>query len=387
MAIAAFRSKSTVMRYFIIAGEQSGDLHGSNLIRELIAADRDAEIYCWGGDLMEAAGATLLMHYKKTAFMGFTVILKNLRTISRNLSLCKQHITDFKPDTVILIDYPGFNLRIAEFAKSKGLRIFYYISPKLWAWNESRVEKIRKYIDRMYIIFPFEVSFYKRHDIDVEYRGNPLVDETERRMSALPGKEELLRMSGLDNRPVIGLLAGSRRHEIEAILPQMIKVVRYFPEYQFVLAGVKNLPDELYMKIIGKEPVKLLKDKTYEILTVSEAALVASGTATLEAALFSTPQVVCYKGDFFSMLIALMVIKVKYISLVNLIMDMEVVKELKGYSLNRNNLLAELKPILQGGSTAQRHNGTTAQRYNGTRNPEPGTRNPEPGTRNPEPGT
>ncbi|MCX6303175.1 MAG: lipid-A-disaccharide synthase [Bacteroidia bacterium] len=338
------------MRYFIIAGEQSGDLHGSNLIRELIAADRDAEIFCWGGDLMEAAGATLLMHYKKTAFMGFTVVLKNLRTISRNLSLCKQHITDFNPDTVILIDYPGFNLRIAEFAKSKGFRIFYYISPKLWAWNESRVEKIREYVDRMYIIFPFEVSFYKGHEIDVEYRGNPLVDETERRMSALPGKEELLRMPGLDNRPVIGLLAGSRRHEVEAILPQMIKVVRYFPEYQFVLAGVKNLPDELYMKIIGKEPVKLLKDKTYEILTVSEAALVASGTATLEAALFNTPQVVCYKGDFFSMLIALMVIKVKYISLVNLIMDMEVVKELKGYSLNRNNLLDELKPILQGGT-------------------------------------
>jgi lipid-A-disaccharide synthase len=342
------------MRYFIIAGEQSGDLHGSNLIRELIAADRDAEIFCWGGDLMEAAGATLLMHYKKTAFMGFTVILKNLRTISRNLSLCKQHITDFNPDTVILIDYPGFNLRIAEFAKSKGFRIFYYISPKLWAWNESRVEKIREYVDRMYIIFPFEVSFYKRHEIDVEYMGNPLVDETERKMSALPGKEELLRMPGLDNRPVIGLLAGSRRHEIEAILPQMIKVVRYFPEYQFVLAGVKNLPDELYMKIIGKEPVKLLKDKTYEILTVSEAALVASGTATLEAALFNTPQVVCYKGDFFSMLIALMVIKVKYISLVNLIMDMEFVKELKGYSLNRNNLLSELKPILQGGNSREK---------------------------------
>jgi lipid-A-disaccharide synthase len=342
------------MRYFIIAGEQSGDLHGSNLIRELIAADRDAEIFCWGGDLMEAAGATLLMHYKKTAFMGFTVILKNLRTISRNLSLCKQHITNFNPDTVILIDYPGFNLRIAEFAKSKGFRIFYYISPKLWAWNESRVEKIRKYVDQMYIIFPFEVSFYKRHDIDVEYQGNPIVDETERRMSALPGKEELLRMPGLDNRPVIGLLAGSRRHEIEAILPQMIKVVRHFPEYQFVLAGVKNLPDELYLKIIGEEPVKLLMDKTYEILTVSEAALVASGTATLEAALFNTPQVVCYKGDFFSMIIALMVIKVKYISLVNLIMDMEVVKELKGYSLNRNNLIAELKPILQGGISREK---------------------------------
>lgn len=354
MGFAGLPGKDSAMRYFIIAGEQSGDLHGSNLIRELIAADKNAEIFCCGGDLMEAAGATLLMHYKKTAFMGFMVILKNLRTISRNLSLCRQHITDFNPDAVILIDYPGFNLRIAEFAKSRGFRIFYYISPKLWAWNESRVEKIRKYVDRMYIIFPFEVAFYQGHGIDVEYRGNPLVDETERRMLSLPGREELFRMLDLDNRPVIGLLAGSRRHEVEAILPQMIKVIRYLPEYQYVLAGVKNLPEELYMKIIGKEPVKLLKDKTYEILAVSEAALVASGTATLEAALFNTPQVVCYKGDFFSMLIALMVIKVKYISLVNLILDSEVVKELKGYSLNRKNLLGELKAILQGGTAREK---------------------------------
>jgi lipid-A-disaccharide synthase len=338
------------MRYFIIAGEQSGDLHGSNLIKELVVADRDAEIFCWGGDLMEAAGATLLMHYRKTAFMGFVVILRNMRSISRNLALCKQHIIDFNPDVVILIDYPGFNLRIAGFAKRAGFKIFYYISPKLWAWHESRVEKIRKFVDRMYIIFPFEVEFYKKHGINVEYRGNPLVDETKKRISELPGVEELSTVLNLEDKPVISLLAGSRRHEVEYILPQMLKIVKYFPEYQFVLAGVKNLSDKLYLKIIGKEPVKLVKEKTYEILKISEAALVKSGTATLEAALFNIPQVVCYKGDFFSMIIAWVVMKVKYISLVNLIMNSEVVKELKGYSLNRKNLLKELKSIIRGGT-------------------------------------
>jgi len=337
------------MRYFIIAGEQSGDLHGSNLIRELIAADREAEIFCWGGDLMESAGATLLMHYSKTAFMGFMVILKNLKIISRNLSLCKQHITDFSPDAVILIDYPGFNLRIAEYAKASGLKVFYYISPKFWAWNEKRVEKVRKYIDRMYIIFPFEVEFYRKHGIDVEYRGNPLVDETEKRISEMPDRAELLKILELDHRPVIGLLAGSRRHEVESILPQMVKVIRYFPQYQFVLAGVNNLPDELYLKILKREPVKLVKDKTSEILNISDAALVASGTATLEAALFNVPQVVCYKGDFLSMLIAWMLVKVKYISLVNLIMDSELIKELLGYSLNKRKLIKAFKEIIPGG--------------------------------------
>jgi lipid-A-disaccharide synthase len=337
------------MRYFIIAGEQSGDLHGSNLVRELIVADREAEIFCWGGDLMESAGATLLMHYSKTAFMGFIVILRNLKTISRNLSLCKQHIVDFSPDAVILIDYPGFNLRIAEYAKASGLKVFYYISPKFWAWNENRVEKVKKYVDRMYIIFPFEVEFYRKHGIDVEYRGNPLVDEIERRISKMSDREELLKILELDHRPVIGLLAGSRRHEVESILPQMVKVIRYFPQYQFVLAGVKDLPDELYLKIIKREPVKLVKDKTSEILYISDAALVASGTATLEAALFNVPQVVCYKGDFLSMLIAWMLIKVKFISLVNLIMDFEVIKELVGYSLNKRKLLKAFKEIIHDG--------------------------------------
>lgn len=342
------------MKYFIIAGEQSGDLHGSNLIRGLMEADKEAEIFCWGGDLMESAGATLLVHYKKMAFMGFVSVLKNLGAISRNLNLCKQQITQYKPDVVIFIDYPGFNLRIAEFAKNAGYKTFWYISPKLWAWNEGRIEKIKKFIDRMYIIFPFEVDFYKKHGITVEYLGNPLVDETERRISSFPSKEDVCKSLGINDKPVIALLAGSRKHEIELVLPEMLKVVHYFPGYRFVLAGVKNIADELYYHIIGNEPVSLIKDKTYEILYVAEAALVTSGTATLEAALHGTPQVVCYKGDFFSMLIAWIVVRVKYISLVNLIMASEVVKELVQYDLNKNSVLTELKAILPGGGKREK---------------------------------
>jgi lipid-A-disaccharide synthase len=342
------------MRYFIIAGEQSGDLHGSNLVRGLLKADNKAEIFCWGGDLMESAGATLLVHYRKMAFMGFITVLKNLGAISRNLNICKQHITGYKPDVVILIDYPGFNLRIAEFAKNNRFKTFWYISPKLWAWNEGRVKKIKKYVDRMYIIFPFEVDFYKKHGLTVEYYGNPLVDEIERRISSFPTKENICRSLKINDKPVIALLAGSRTHEIELILPEMLKVVRHLPEYRFVLAGVKNIPDELYSNIIGDEPVNLIKDKTYEILHVAQAALVTSGTATLEAALHGTPQVVCYKGDFLSMLIAWMVIRVKYISLVNLIMGFEVVKELVQYDLKEHVVLKELKAVLPGGEKREK---------------------------------
>jgi lipid-A-disaccharide synthase len=338
------------MKYFIIAGEQSGDLHGSNLVRELLVADKNAEIKCWGGDLMESAGATLLVHYRKMAFMGFLSVIKNLGAISKNIKLCKQHITEYKPNVVVFIDYPGFNLRIAEFARKAGYKTFYYISPKLWAWNESRVWKIKKYIDRMFIIFPFEVDFYKKHGIIVEYLGNPLIDETETRISKFPAKDSMYSYLGIEEKPVIALLAGSRRNEIELILPEMLKTVHHFPGYQFVLAAVKNIPDDLYIKIVGNSPVKVIKEKTYEILYTAEAALVTSGTATLEAALHGTPQVVCYKGDFLSMLIAWMVVKVKYISLVNLIMGSEVVKELVQYDLTESALLKELKEILPGGS-------------------------------------
>lgn len=338
------------MRYFIVAGEQSGDLHGSNLVRELVACDSNAEVKCWGGDLMESAGAEVLMHYQRTAFMGFVEVARNLRTIRNFLVLCKDQITRFNPDVVILIDYPGFNFRIAEFAKKSGFTVFYYISPKLWAWKEGRVEKVRKYVDRMYIIFPFEVDFYKKHGISVEYRGNPLLDETEKKLAAFGSREEVRKSLGLDNKPVIALLAGSRRSEVRNILPPMLKAVRHFPGYQFVLAGVRNLPDELYQKYTGDYPVKLVKDKTYEILYISEAALVKSGTATLETALFGIPEIVCFRGDVVSMIIAWIVIKVKYISLVNLIAGYEAVRELIQFSLNEKRLVSELKAILPEGS-------------------------------------
>jgi lipid-A-disaccharide synthase len=342
------------MKYFIIAGEQSGDLHGSNLVKELIRCDQQAEIKCWGGDLMESAGARLLMHYKNTAFMGFVEVAKNLGAIKNYLSLCKQQISEFNPDVVILIDYPGFNFRIAEFAKISGFRVFYYISPKLWAWKEGRVKRVKKYVDRMYIIFPFEVDFYRKHNIEVEYRGNPLLDETEKKLMAFPVKDDIRKSLGLGNKPVIALLAGSRKSEVRDILPAMLKSIRHFPDYQFVLAGVNDLSDELYHRIIGDYPVILIKDKTYEILYISEAALVKSGTATLETALLRIPEVVCFKGDFISMVIAWIVIKVKFISLVNLLTGYEAVKELIQYSLNEKNLVSELKAILPGGSKRER---------------------------------
>lgn len=342
------------MKYFIIAGEQSGDLHGSNLVKELIKCDKQADIKCWGGDLMESAGAMLLMHYRRTAFMGFVEVAKNLGAIRGFLILCKQQISGFKPDVVVLIDYPGFNFRIAEFAKKSGFRVFYYISPKLWAWKEGRVKRVKKYVDRMYIIFPFEVDFYRKHNIDVEYRGNPLLDETEKKLESFASRDDVRKSLGLEDKPVVALLAGSRKSEVKHILPAMIKVVSYFPDYQFVIASVKNLQDELYLGIIGNDQVKLIKDKTYEILYVAEAALVKSGTATLETALFNIPQVVCFKGDFISMLIAWIVIKVKYISLVNLITGHEAVKELIQYSLNEKNLVSELKAIMMGGSKREK---------------------------------
>jgi lipid-A-disaccharide synthase len=337
------------MKYFIIAGEPSGDLHGSNLVRGLKAADGEAEILCWGGDLMEQAGARLLMHYRKTAFMGFLSVVLNIRAITKNMTLCKRQIVDEKPDVLILIDYPGFNLRMAEFAKLNGIRVFYYISPKLWAWKESRVEKIRKFVDRMFIIFPFEVEFYRKHNINVHYYGNPLVDEIERKKLVFADKDSLKESLGLDKRPVISMLAGSRKQEVQLILPSMAKMVKHFPDYQFVLAGVKTMPEELYKEILGNLPVKIFFDKTYELLWISEASLVKSGTSTLEAALIGIPQVVCYRGDRISFTIGRMIVKIRVFSLVNLIMDRKVVTELIQFLLTEENLLNELSAILPGG--------------------------------------
>ncbi len=342
------------MRYFLIAGEQSGDLHGSNLIPGLIKADPRAEIFCWGGNLMENAGATLLMHYKETAFMGFLTILLNLRKILGNISACKKDISQIKPDVLILIDYPGFNLRIAEFGKTKGIRVFYYISPKLWAWKESRIDKIRRYVDRMFIIFPFEVGFYEKHGMKVAYYGNPLVDEIDKKKNQLSNTGLTKQNLGLDERPVITMLAGSRKHEVEHILPRMLTAVKHFPEYQFVLAGVSSLSGKLYEKIIKDLPVKVFTDKTYELLSVSEAAMIKSGTSTLEAALFNIPQVVCYKGDSISFAIARRIVKVRFISLVNLIMGKEVVKELIQFLLTEENIVGELTGILKDGPHRQK---------------------------------
>ena len=342
------------MRIFIVAGEASGVLHGSNLVKELLRQDSDAEIACWGGDLMQSAGARLLMHYRNTAFMGFLIILKNLGRVLRNISLCRKHISDYNPDVLILIDYPGFNLRMAKFAKRAGIRVFYYISPKFWAWGEKRVKKVRKRVDRMFIIFPFETEFYAKYGIPVKYRGNPLVDEIENRAASLPGRKEILEMIQLSGKPVIGILPGSRGQEIRSILPQIIKITDDFPHYQFVIAGVSNLPAGLYRSIAGDPRIKIVTEKTYELLSVCEAALVKSGTSTLEAALFGIPQVVCYKADFFSMLIASILIRVKFVSLVNLIAGKEVVRELLGYSLNRKNLARELSAIVEGGSKREK---------------------------------
>ncbi|HEX2919919.1 MAG TPA: lipid-A-disaccharide synthase [Bacteroidales bacterium] len=342
------------MKYFIIAGEQSGDLHGSNLVKAIFENDEKAEIQCWGGDLMESAGAKLLVHYKETAFMGFVAVLKNIGKISDNFNRCKKQVRDFHPDVVIFIDYPGFNLRMAAFAKKAGFRTFYYISPKFWAWNESRVEKVKKYIDRMFIIFPFEINFYRVHGIDVQFFGNPLVDEVAKRSSSMPSKDEIRKSLGIDVKPVIALLAGSRKHEIEFNLPEMLKIIPEFPGFRFIIAGVKNIDDSIYNEIISGHDVKLVKEATYELLYLADAAIVTSGTATLEAALHGTPQVVCYKGDFISMLIGWMVIRVKHISLVNLIMNEEVVKELLQYDLTKESLVKELKAILPGGERREK---------------------------------
>jgi len=343
------------MKYFLIAGEASGDLHGSNLIRGILKADPDAEFRCWGGDKMREAGAHLLMHYRSHAIMGFVNVLMKLPTIIKNLSLCKKHIREYRPHVVILIDYPGFNLKMAKFAKSSGLKVFYYISPKLWAWNESRVKKIKKYTDCMFVIFPFEVRFYAKHGIEAGYYGNPLVDEIEKwKKKQEETKRDIRKEAGLDGREIITILPGSREHEVKYILPEMIKVTDHFPEYNFVIAGVTTVDESVYKEIIGSRPVKILYDSTYDLLSVSVAALVKSGTSTLEAALFDVPQVVCYKGDPVSFAIARLLVKVRHISLVNLITGREVVKELIQYLLTEENLTASLREILPGGPERER---------------------------------
>lgn len=336
------------MRYYVIAGEASGDLHASNLIRGLRSQDPEAEVRGWGGDLMQEAGCEIVRHYKDTAIMGFVAVLKNLKKLKGNIRACCEDIQTWKPDVVILVDYAGFNLRIARFAKCIGIRVFYYISPKLWAWNTGRVKQIRKNVDRMYVIFPFETDFYKKYNYKVQYAGNPLVDAIHDRPFQNETFSDFVQLNGLSGRPIIALLAGSRVQELKFVLPQMLKMVRHFSDFEFVIAGAPSMKDSDYAAYVGDMGVKIIYGQTYRLVKQATAALVTSGTATLETALLKTPQVVCYSGEggAFSYWLFKTVVKVKYISLVNLMLDREVVKELLMQKLNEKNLLAELSRII-----------------------------------------
>ena len=343
------------MNYYFIAGEASGDLHAANLIKELRLNDTSANIRAWGGDRMGSEGAVLVKHYKDLAFMGFVEVLKNLRTIFHNLDFCKKDILAFKPDVLILVDYPGFNLRIAEWAHEQGIRVYYYISPQIWAWKQSRVKQIRRTVDKMFVILPFEKDFYKRFGVEVDFVGHPLLDAIAAEIEEHPFiAEEFISRNKLSDKPLIALLPGSRKQEITVMLHKMMSVIDLFPEYQFVIAGVDAVPEAFYQSVIGTRPVKLIFKQTHELLRSSVAALVTSGTATLETALLNVPEVVCYQGGYISYLIARQLIKVKYISLVNLIMDRVVVKELIQNQLNTSNLKRELDLILKSQEERQR---------------------------------
>ncbi|HET8854743.1 MAG TPA: lipid-A-disaccharide synthase [Salinimicrobium sp.] len=333
------------MKYYLIAGEASGDLHGSNLIEALKKTDPDADFRFWGGDLMQQSGGTLVKHYRDLAFMGFAEVVLNLPTILKNISFCKKDISGYKPDVIIFIDYPGFNLRIAKWARKEGFRTHFYISPQIWAWKENRIKEIRRDIDKMYVILPFEKNFYRdKHNFDVEFVGHPLIDAIAQRPAV--DKEDFLEKNNLDNRKIIALLPGSRKQEIAKMLRVMLSISEDFKKYQFVIAGAPAIGKEFYKEMIGSTQSKLVMNQTYDLLSLSTAALVTSGTATLETALFKVPEVVCYKGSALSYQIAKRIIKLDYISLVNLIMEKEVVKELIQHEFNRENLKVELEKIL-----------------------------------------
>jgi lipid-A-disaccharide synthase len=338
----------SAMKYYIIAGEASGDLHGSNLIKELTKKDSSATIRCWGGDLMQQAGGDLVKHYRELAFMGFTEVIMNLRTIFKNLKFCKEDIRSYKPDAIILIDYPGFNLRIAEWAKQHGFKIIYYISPQVWAWKENRVKMMKQCIDKMLVILPFEKNYFKnRWNWEVEYVGHPLAEVIEKfRVNSSESRVSDSELTA-QNSQVIALLPGSRKQEILKKLPVMLEIAKHFPSYHFIVAKASATDDSVYDELMkGYSNVSSVKNETYNLLMQSKAALVTSGTATLETALFGVPQVVCYKGSFLSYQIGKRLVNVKYISLVNLIMDKLVVKELIQDDLTVENAKKELEDIL-----------------------------------------
>lgn len=337
-------------RIYIIAGEASGDLHGGNLVRELFAVESAAGtspllIRAWGGDRMAAAGAEVVKHYRELAFMGFTQVIMNLRTILRNIDVCKRDIEAFRPDALVLIDYPGFNLRIAEWAHAKGIPVHYYISPQVWAWKKGRVRTIKRVVDRMYCILPFEKDWYAGHGMSVDFVGHPLLDAIEQE-----GKSTLEPLPGDDGRPVVALLPGSRRQEISRVLPLMVAVAKRFPDQRFVLAAAPSVPGEAYDALISGSGIALVKGRTYDVLRHARAALVTSGTATLETALFGIPEVVCYSGSALNVWIARRLVDIKFISLVNLIMDREVVRELIQSDLTVDAMSTELAELLRDGS-------------------------------------
>lgn len=333
------------MKYYIIAGEASGDLHGSNLMKALYQEDDTADIRFWGGDLMESVGGTLVKHYRELAFMGFIEVIFNLKTILGNIKICKKDILSFQPDVIIFIDYPGFNMRIAKWAKEIGIKTDYYISPQIWAWKESRIKEIKRDVDKMYVILPFEKDFYEtKHNYPVTFVGHPLIDAIHDQKAI--DLDSFRTSNNLSNKPIIALLPGSRKQEITKMLAIMLSVVDDFPEYQFVIAGAPSQEYSFYESFITKDNIKFLSNKTYDLLKIATAALVTSGTATLETALFKVPEVVCYKGSWASYQIAKRIITLKYISLVNLIMDQEVVTELIQDDFNTKNLKKELDKLL-----------------------------------------
>ncbi len=334
-------------KLYIIAGEASGDLHGSNVMKELFRKDPTIDIRFWGGDKMNAVGGTLAKHIRELAFMGFVEVLFNLRTILKNMKWCKSDILAYEPDAILLIDYPGFNMRIAKWAKKREIKVYYYISPTVWAWKEKRVESIRRDVYQLFVILPFEKPFYAKHNYDVEYVGHPLLDEIAHYRNS---PQEDLNLKNKDNRPIIALLPGSRVQELKTKIPVMLTLVDAFPNYRFVIAGAPNMNVSVYDDLIGGKDIEVVFGKTYALLQQSEAAVVTSGTATLETGLFQIPQVVCYIGHPISYAIAKRLVNIKYISLINLILDREVVTELIQKECNSERLQQELALILKGGS-------------------------------------
>lgn len=343
------------MRYYVLAGEASGDLHASNLIREISLIDRDAQFRGFGGELMEKAGMTVLKHYRDLAFMGLVPVIMNIRTIKKNFSFCEQDLLQFKPDVLVLVDYPGFNLRMAKFAKAHGIRTFYYISPKVWAWKEKRVHRIIAYVDEMFTILPFETEFFKKYNYPVHYVGNPLLDAIHEK-KATPDLTRFRNENNLPEKPILALLPGSRKGEISVLLPTMLEAAARFPEYQCVIAGAPNMGIEFYQPFMNGSRVPVIWGKTYEILIHSRVAIVSSGTATLETAILNVPQVVVYRltPSWLFNFLKYFFLKTRFVSLVNIILGREAVKELIQWDFTLKKVVFELNQILHYPENEQR---------------------------------